>query len=54
MSDHIEGLSLQIELLDSEPVRTHPDVLDEVHRGLVGELERLAGVVSGERPQAPA
>lgn len=49
MSDPIERLADRLEDLDGEPVTTHPGVLDEVHRGLVGELERLAGLVSGER-----
>ena len=48
MSDFIERLAHRLDELDREPVAVHPAVLDEVHRGLVGELDRLAGVVSGD------
>ncbi len=50
MSDHIEQLTQRLASLDAEPVTTHPGVLDEVHRLLIGELDRLAGVVAGDRP----
>ena len=48
MSDHVEQLAQRLQALDGEPLGRHPDVLDEVHRGLVGELERLAGAVAGD------
>ena len=54
MTDPIERLAHRLESLDGQPVSAHPGVLDEVHRGLVGELERLAGVVSGEHPGSAA
>ncbi len=49
MSDVTEQLTTRLQALDAEPVTAHPGVLDDVHRSLVGELERLAGVVAGER-----
>ena len=48
MTDRIDHLVGQLEALDAQPVTAHPQVLDELHRGLVGELERLAGVVAGD------
>jgi len=48
VSDRIDHLVGQLEALAAEPVSAHPLVLDEVHRGLVGELDRLAGVVAGD------
>ena len=48
MTDPIEHLAQRLRGLDAEPVHAHPGALDEVHRGLIGELERLAGVVSGD------
>ena len=48
MTDRVEQLAQRLSALESEPVTSHPRVLDEVHRGLVGELERLAGVVAGD------
>jgi hypothetical protein len=47
-SDELTALGQRLAGLDNDPIGTHPAVLDEVHRALVGELERLAGVVSGE------
>ena len=48
MTDAVAQLAQRIEALDGQPVTAHPGVLDEVHRGLVGELERLAGAVAGD------
>ena len=48
MTDRIADLSERVRALEAEPVSTHPGVLDEVHRGLLGELERLAGIVAGD------
>jgi hypothetical protein len=47
-SDELNALGQRLAGLDEDPIGAHPGVLDEVHRALVGELERLAGVVSGE------
>jgi hypothetical protein len=47
-ADELDRLGHRLAALDEHPVSAHPGVLDEVHRALVGELERLAGVVSGE------
>ena len=46
--DEVSALSQRLDGLGDDPIGSHPSVLDEVHRALVGELERLAGVVSGE------
>ena len=48
MSDPIDQLTQRLAALDSEPVATHPGVLDEVHRRLISELDRLADSVAGE------
>jgi hypothetical protein len=48
----LSALASRLEALGGQPVGGHPAVLDEVHRALVGELERLANVVSGEGPSA--
>ena len=48
MTDAIEQLAQRLAALDDAPVGTHPGVLDDVHRRLVGELDRLANSVSGE------
>ena len=50
MTDDLNHLVTRLEQLDTEPVASHPGVLDELHRGLVGELDRLAGVVAGDGP----
>ena len=47
-TDDLSFLSQRLDGLGDDPIGSHPAVLDEVHRALVGELERLAGVVSGE------
>lgn len=44
--DRLRSLATRLERLEAEPVAGHPDVLEEVHRGLVAELEALAGVGS--------
>ena len=48
MTERVQQLASRLSSLDAQPVTAHPGVLDEVHRGLVGELERLAGVVAGD------
>ena len=47
-SDEVSALSERLDALGDDPIGSHPSVLDEVHRALVGELERLAGIVRGE------
>jgi len=47
VSDRIQQLAQRVADLDGAPVTTHPGVLDDVHRGLVSELDRLAGDVAG-------
>jgi hypothetical protein len=44
----LDHLVTRLQQLEDEPVGNHPGVLDELHRGLVGELDRLAGVVAGD------
>lgn len=48
MSDAVEQLAERLRALDGQPVSSHVAVLDEVHRGLVGELDRLAGTITGD------
>jgi hypothetical protein len=49
--DALAGLVSRVAALDDEPVGGHPQVLEEVHRGLVAELEALAGAGTGARRQ---
>lgn len=49
--DRLAELAGRLAALDAEPVAEHPQVLEEVHRGLVGELDALAGV--SHRSQRP-
>ena len=46
--DDVSALGQRLDGLGDAPIGSHPAVLDEVHRALVGELERLADIVSGE------
>jgi hypothetical protein len=39
----LEQLTTQLGELSERPLAAHPDVLDELHRALVGELDTLAG-----------
>lgn len=39
--DALAGVSARLEALEGRPLSEHADVLDEVHRALVDELERL-------------
>ena len=48
MTENLDHLVARLQQLDAEPVANHPGVLDELHRGLVGELDRLAGAVAGD------
>jgi hypothetical protein len=48
-ADALVGLSARVAALDDAPVTEHPQVLEEVHRGLVAELEALAGAGTGAR-----
>jgi hypothetical protein len=47
--DALPGLVDRLSALDGEPVAAHPQVLEEVHRGLVAELDLLAGAGTGSR-----
>lgn len=40
--DRLQGLRARLAELDQAPLTAHPDVLDEVHRGLVSALDDLA------------
>lgn len=53
-TDELIALGHRLAALDDTPVGTHPAVLDEVHRALIGELDRLADVVNGESRAARA
>lgn len=39
-------IETRLDALDDEPVASHPDVLEEVHRQLVAELDDLANRVA--------
>lgn len=47
----LDPLAERLHAMAGEPVHTHPDALETVHRALVDELDALAGAgsVSGER-----
>lgn len=49
MSDHLAELVARVTALHDAPVAEHPQVLEEVHRGLVSQLEALAGAGTGTR-----
>lgn len=40
--DRLSALRARLAALDDSPLGAHPELLDEVHRGLVAELDRLA------------
>ena len=48
MSDRLRDVADRLAELEAAPVTSHPEVLDAVHRALVDELDRLAGVVAGD------
>jgi hypothetical protein len=48
MSDRLADLAARLAELDEQPVRSHPDVLDELHRALVGELDALGRLTVSE------
>jgi hypothetical protein len=47
MADRLEELSARLAALDSQPLEAHPEVLEQVHREIVEELEAL---VASTRP----
>jgi hypothetical protein len=49
VTEPLAALAGRVSDLDAEPVATHPAVLEDVHRGLVSELEALAGAGSAAR-----
>lgn len=42
--DPLRDVSDQLASLDEQPVETHPDALEAVHRAVVGELDALARI----------
>lgn len=44
--DRLAELRSRVAALDEAPLAGHPDVLEDVHRRLVAELEGLAGAGS--------
>lgn len=50
----LEHLRTELAGLASAPVTLHPGVLDEVHRALVGELDRLARTAESSPLAAPS
>jgi hypothetical protein len=50
-ASRLSHLAERVRALDSAPVAAHPDVLEEVHRAIVGELESLAGAGSSSPPR---
>lgn len=58
-ADLLEELAAKVAELDKAPVSTHPEVLDRLHRALVGELESLttrgtAGAGDAASPERPS
>lgn len=49
---HLEDLRARLDRLADAPVVGHPEVLDDVHRLLVGELDRLARTAEPSPPSA--
>jgi hypothetical protein len=51
MGDRLPELSARLDDLGGLPVQQHPEVLESVHRELVGELDQLAatGSANGAR-----
>lgn len=47
--DRLPELAARVAGLSGAPVGEHPDVLEAVHRGLVGELDALAAASGGDR-----
>jgi hypothetical protein len=47
MGDRLPELSTRLERLADAPVDEHPQVLEAVHRELVGELDQLAATSPG-------
>ncbi|CAN5292678.1 MAG: hypothetical protein H0V93_09620 [Euzebyales bacterium] len=49
--DQLPGLTARVDGLDDRPVSQHPQVLEEIHRALVAELDALGhvGASSGQR-----
>lgn len=43
MTDRLPELTARLRELDDIPVADHPDVLEDLHRSLVAELDALAG-----------
>lgn len=47
----LDDLRARLAALDEAPVHVHPDVLDEVHRAIVAELDDLSELrVDGASP----
>jgi hypothetical protein len=40
--DAAEDLAAQLSALDEQPVEAHPDLLEQLHRAIVAELDALA------------
>lgn len=49
-ADRLPALAARLSELDGHPVDTHPDVLEDLHRELVGELDGLARWASSNTP----
>jgi hypothetical protein len=43
VTDRLAGINERLSALEGAPIAAHPEVLEEVHRGLVAELDALAG-----------
>lgn len=48
--DRLELLRQQLAELDDAPLSAHPDVLEQTHRALVEELERLEDLDDTSEP----
>lgn len=48
--DRLDRLRQQLAELDDAPLSTHPEVLEQTHRALVEELERLEDLDDASEP----
>lgn len=52
-ADVLAALEERLAALDDAPLDGHPQVLEDVHRALVAELDGLAGASSGAPARVP-
>lgn len=52
--DPVPELAGRVRALDQQPLDEHPDVLEQVHREIVAELDRLGGRQRSTGESAPS